>query len=155
MKLLGQPEYYRMSNLLAAVGRGQLEVLDERVEARREIFQRYFDTLSEIRGIEFMPEPKYSGSTRWLTTLTVDPSVTGVNRTQIIQALEKENIEARPVWKPMHMQLLYKDYEYISQNDEDISGKLFEEGLCLPSGSSLLEQDQDRILNIIMSLLEY
>ena len=112
---------YRMSNLLAAVGRGQLQVLDERVEARREIFKRYFDTLSEIEGIEFMLEAKYGLSTRWLTTLTVDPSVTGVKRTQIIQALEKENIEARPVWKPMHMQPLYKDYKYILQNDEDIS----------------------------------
>jgi pyridoxal phosphate-dependent aminotransferase EpsN len=129
--------------------------LDDFVTKRRRIFQRYFDALSKIDGINFMLEAPYGKGTRWLTTLTVDPSVTGVNRTQIIQALEKENIEARPVWKPMHMQPLFKDYEYISQNDEDISGKLFEEGLCLPSGSSLLEQDQDRILNIIMSLLEY
>ena len=146
---------YRMSNLLAAVGRGQLHILDERVEVRRKIFQRYFEALSGFDGIEFMPEVDYCHSTRWLTTLTIDPSITGVNRTQIIKVLERENVEARPVWKPMHMQPLYKGCDYIIAGEEDISGKLFEEGLCLPSGSSLLEQDQDRILNIIMSLLEY
>ena len=146
---------YRMSNVLAAVGCGQLQVLDERVKAKRGIFQRYFDALAGIDGIGFMSEAPYGKCTRWLTTLTVDSSITGVNRAQIIQALEKENIEARPVWKPMHMQPLYKDYKYILQNDEDVAGKLFEQGLCLPSGSSLSEQDQDRILDIILSLLEY
>ena len=144
---------YRMSNLLAAVGRGQLQVLDERVEARREIFKRYFDTLSEIKGIEFMPEAKYSGSTRWLTTLTVDQNVTGVNRTQIIQALEKENIEARPVWKPMHLQPLYKGCEYVTVEQEDVSKRLFENGLCLPSGSNLSPKDQGRIIDIIRNCM--
>ena len=146
---------YRMSNLLAAVGRGQLQVLDERVQSKRKIFQRYFDALVEIDGIDFMPEAPYGKCTRWLTTLTVDPSITSVNRIQIIEALEKENIEARPVWKPMHMQPFYKGCEYVTVSCEDISKRLFQNGLCLPSGSSLSELDQDRIINIILYLLKY
>jgi len=144
---------YRMSNLLAAVGRGQLQVLDERVKARREIFQRYFDTLSEIKGIEFMSEAPYGKTNRWLTTLTVDPQKTGITRNQIITALEKENIEARPVWKPMHLQPLYKDCDYITADEEDVSANLFKNGLCLPSGSNLSETDQDRIIDIIINFL--
>ena len=142
---------YRMSNLLAAVGRGQLQVLDGRVEARRSIFNRYFNALSAIEGIDFMPEATYGRSNRWLTTLTVDPEKTGVSRTRIIQALEKENIEARPVWKPMHMQPLYKDCEYITKDSQDISKGLFEQGLCLPSGSNLSISDQNRVIEIILS----
>jgi len=142
---------YRMSNLLAAVGRGQLQVLDERVQVRRRIFQHYFDALSGFEGIEFMPETDYCRSTRWLTTLTIDPSITGVNRTQIIKALERENIEARPVWKPMHLQPLYKGCEYVTVGEEDVSHRLFENGLCLPSGSNLSDNDQNRIIDIIQN----
>ena len=144
---------YRLSNLLAAVGRGQLQVLNDRVKARRRIFQRYFDALSNIDGFDFMPEAPNSKSNRWLTTLTIDPEKTGVNRTQIIEALEKENIESRPVWKPMHMQPLYKDCAYVTSGKEDISAKLFKNGLCLPSGSNLSETDQNRIIDIIFSVL--
>ena len=144
---------YRMSNLLAAVGRGQLLVLDDRVKARRSIFDRYFNALSAIEGIDFMPEETYSHSNRWLTTLTVDPKKTGINRTRIIQTLEKENIEARPVWKPMHMQPLYKDCEYITKDSQDISKGLFEQGLCLPSGSNLSISDQNRVIEIILSTI--
>ena len=145
---------YRMSNLLAAVGRGQLQVLDERVQTKRKIFQRYFDALSGIDGIEFMPEAPYGKTNRWLSTLTVDSQTTGVTRDQIITTLEKENIEARPVWKPMHLQPLYKGYEYITQNDEDVSGKLFEKGLCFPSGSSLTEEEQDRVIGIVLDTIK-
>ena len=144
---------YRMSNLLAAVGRGQLQVLDDRVKARRIIFQRYFDALSNIDGFDFMPEAPNSKSNRWLTTLTVDPNKTGVHRTQLINALEKENIEARPVWKPMHLQPLYKGCEYVTVGDEDVSKILFENGLCLPSGSNLSTVDQDRIIDIIITVI--
>ncbi len=151
---------YRMSNILAAIGRGQLQVLEERISARRAIFQRYYLALSDIEGIEFMPEADYAcpakgggRSTRWLTTLTIGPVKTGVNRTQIINALEKENIEARPVWKPMHLQPLYKDCDYITIDEEDVSGRLFENGLCLPSGSNLSETDQNRIIDIIFGIL--
>jgi len=145
---------YRMSNLLAAVGRGQLKVLDERVQARRVIFDRYFDALSNIEGIQFMPEAPYGKTNRWLTTLTVDPKKTSVTRTHIIDALEKENIEARPVWKPMHLQPLYKDCDYITAGGEDISGMLFENGLCLPSGSDLSIYDQNRIIDIISETIK-
>ncbi|NQU86498.1 MAG: DegT/DnrJ/EryC1/StrS family aminotransferase [Mariniphaga sp.] len=144
---------YRMSNLLAAVGRGQLQVLDQRVDARRAIFTRYYHALAQIEGIDFMPEADYGKSNRWLTTLTINPQITGIDRTQIIQALEKENIEARPVWKPMHLQPLYKDCEYITKDRRDISRELFVKGLCLPSGSSLGELDQDRVIDIILSNL--
>ncbi len=144
---------YRMSNLLAAVGRGQLLVLDKRVVARRKIFQRYFDALSQTAGFEFMPEAPYATSNRWLTTLTVDSKITGVNRTQIIDALEKENIEARPVWKPMHLQPLYKDCDYITVGEEDVSGRLFENGLCLPSGSNLSLEDQERVIDIVLNCM--
>jgi len=144
---------YRLSNLLAAIGRGQLKVLDDRVKARRRIFNRYFNALSEIEGIDFMPEASYGRSNRWLTTLTVDPKITGVNRTRIIQTLEKENIEARPVWKPMHLQPLYKDCDYITMDNRDISKGLFERGLCLPSGSNLSIGDQNLVIEIILSTI--
>jgi len=145
---------YRMSNLLAAVGRGQLQVLDNRVKTRRKIYQRYFDALSHIEGLDFMPEAPNSKSNRWLTTLTVYPQKTGINRTQIIEALEKENIESRPVWKPMHLQPLYKDCDYVAVNKEDVSSKLFKNGLCLPSGSNLNMDDQNRIIDIVLETLK-
>jgi len=144
---------YRMSNLLAAVGCGQLQVLDDRVRARRAIFNRYYQALSHIAGLTFMPEAPYGKSNRWLTTLTIDPQVTGVTRTQIISALEKENIESRPVWKPMHLQPYYRNCKYVHHNNTDASKQLFENGLCLPSGSNLSETDQCRVIDIILSAL--
>ena len=145
---------YRMSNLLAAVGRGQLQVIDGRVNSRRKIFQRYQEALGTLDGIEFMPEAPGCRSNRWLTTLTVDPKIAGVTRTDIIDALARENIESRPVWKPMHLQPLYQDYDYISKDGMDIAAKLFENGLCLPSGSNLSEIDQGRVIDIMLSVLE-
>ncbi|MBT4685610.1 MAG: aminotransferase class I/II-fold pyridoxal phosphate-dependent enzyme [Candidatus Marinimicrobia bacterium] len=145
---------YRLSNLLAAVGRGQLEVIDDRVSKRRSIFNQYKKALSHVDGFTFMQEADYGKSNRWLTTLTVNEKVVGISRTQIIDALEKENIEARPVWKPMHMQPLYKKCEYIKSDVQDVSAELFENGLCLPSGSSLSEGDQGRIIDIILSLMK-
>ena len=146
---------YRMSNILAAIGRGQLLVLDERVSAKRKVFQRYFDALSDIDGIEFMPEAIFGVSNRWLTVMTVDSEKTGVDRTQIIKILEEHNIESRPVWKPMHLQPLYKDYDYFTAEPGiSISDRLFEQGICLPSGSDLTEQEQDRIISIIVDCLK-
>ena len=144
---------YRMSNLLAAIGRGQLNVLDERVNIRREIYQRYFNALSPIEGIIFMAEEYHSRVNRWLTTLLIDHDKTGIKRNDIIKALEVENIESRPVWKPMHLQPFFKGYEYVKNNNEDISGRLFENGICQPSGSNLSETEQNRIIDIILSLL--
>ena len=100
-----------------------------------------------------MQEADYGKSNRWLTTLTVDEKECGISKTQIIDALEKENIEARPVWKPMHMQPFYKGYEYVMSGNDDVSKRLFEDGLCLPSGSNLSEGDQGRIIDIILSLI--
>ena len=100
-----------------------------------------------------MEEANYGTSNRWLTTLTVDEKQTGISKNHIINALEKENIESRPVWKPMHMQPLYRNCEYVKSDDEDISAELFEKGICLPSGSSLLKEDQLKIIDIILSLV--
>jgi len=155
---------YRMSNILAGIGRGQLEVLEERVAARRAIFERYRVALGDLEGFDFMPEADYGRSTRWLTTLTVNPDLCGVNRDQIIDALGKENIEARPVWKPMQLQPLYqgcKFYPHPEQvggtfcltSGESVSEQLFNLGLCLPSGSSLTEVDQQRVIEVIKALL--
>ena len=144
---------YRMSNLLAAVGRGQLEILNERVSKRKFIFNQYEKALSHLDGLKFMKEANYGESNRWLTALTVDEKVTGISKNQIIDFLEKENIESRPVWKPMHMQPLYKKCEYVKSGYRDVSAELFENGLCLPSGSSLSEEDQSRIIDIILSLV--
>jgi pyridoxal phosphate-dependent aminotransferase EpsN len=143
---------YRMSNLLAAVGRGQLQSLDKFVNKRRDIYNKYYNSLSTLDGIKFMQEAEYGKSNRWLTALTVNEKVAGISRSGIINALEKENIESRPVWKPMHLQPLYKGADYVSL-DGDISKNLFENGLCLPSGSSLSEVDQGRIIDLILSLI--
>jgi len=141
---------YRLSNVLAGIGRGQLEVLEERVRARRSVFQRYYEAFSRLEGVAFMPEAIFGCSTRWLTALTVDPEKSGVGRDQIIDALEKENIEARPLWKPMHLQPLFQGCAYYPHGEkESISDQLFQNGLCLPSGSNLLEEEQERVLTCL------
>lgn len=138
---------YRMSNVLAAIGRGQLRVLNERVKQRRSNFEFYKNQFSAINGFSFQPEMKGSFSNRWLTTLTINPSLTnGITREDVRLALEKENIESRPLWKPMHLQPVFKDApQYVNGT----SDKLFENGLCLPSGSNLSNIDKERIVNII------
>ena len=145
---------YRLSNLLAAIGRAQLSKLENFINKRIKIFDRYYNALSSIDGLSFMENADYGKSNRWLTTLTVDTEKTGVSRDEIIQRLEKNNIEARPVWKPMHLQPLYKDCHYISNNSKDISKKLFFDGLCLPSGSNLTQENQLRVIDIILSILK-
>lgn len=145
---------YRMSNVLAAIGRAQLEVIEDRVKTKRFIFKRYHDALSEIDGIEFMPEAQYGRSTQWLTVITVDPERCGVNRDELIDSLESVNIEARPVWKPMQMQPLFKDnsyYEYMS--GQSISERLFNIGLCLPSGTNMSGHEQLQAIEIITTRL--
>lgn len=146
---------YRMSNIVAGIGRGQLEVLDERVKARRDIFNTYEKALSHIPGVTFQPEPKNSKSNRWLTALTIDPEITGTSSLNLISALTKYNIESRPVWKPMHLQPLYKDATYYSHSENtSISDGLFKNGLCLPSGSSLSRDEQEIIISILLKELE-
>ena len=137
---------YRMSNLLAAVGRGQIRVLEDRVAARRRNFETYREALGDLPGVRFMPEAGYGRGTRWLTCLTIDPDLFGATREDVRLALEAEDIEARPVWKPMHLQPVFAGCRVV---DGKVSRELFEKGLCLPSGSSLERPDLGRIAALV------
>ncbi len=141
---------YRMSNICAAIGLGQMEVLDARVARRREIFERYKSDLSRP-GIAFMPEPEGLHSTRWLTALTIDPTETGVTREDIRLMLLEHQIESRPLWKPMHMQPLYKGALY---HGTSVDERLFANGLCLPSGSDMTDEQQDEVIERVTALLD-
>lgn len=140
---------YRLSNVLAGIGRGQLKVLRDRVAARRHNFEVYHQALGELPGIEFMPEASFGRATRWLTCLTVDPNLFGVDRETIRLALAKEQIESRPVWKPLHLQPVFAACESIGGT---VAEDLFERGLCLPSGSNLAPRDLDRVIQAIQKI---
>jgi len=140
---------YRLSNLLAAVGRGQLRVLPDRVAARRKNFDFYREHLGQIPGIELMPEAPHGTTNRWLTTLTIDPAAFGATREEVRLHLAEQKIEARPVWKPMHLQPVFKDFP---MRGGAVAEDLFERGLCLPSGSNLGEADLARVVEAIRSL---
>ena len=133
---------YRMSNILAAIGVGQMEVLEERVSRKREIFDTYRRYLRDIPEIEWMPEIPSSRGSRWLTTMVLKRS----DPMRLIEALERENIESRPLWKPMHMQPVFSDCRLYGS---DRSGDLFSRGVCLPSGTAMDDEDMDRILSIV------
>ncbi len=137
---------YRMSNILAAIGRGQLQVLDERVRSKRDIFDEYVKGLDDLPGISFMPEAPYGRSTRWLTCLTVDSEAFGATREDVRLALEAQNIESRPLWKPMHLQPVFQGCRVVGGK---VSEELFKKGLCLPSGSNLSRTDQERVIGIV------
>lgn len=141
---------YRLSNICAAIGLGQMEVLDARVARRREIFARYKAALSRP-GITFMPEPGGLHSTRWLTALTIDPTETGVTREDIRLMLLEHQIESRPLWKPMHMQPLYAGAPY---HGTGVDERLFANGLCLPSGSDMTDEQQDEVIERVTALLD-
>jgi len=138
---------YRMSNLLAAIGRGQLRVLWERVSRKRDIFNFYRHALGDLPGISFMPIAGYGEPNYWLTCILVDPARFGATREDIRLALEKENIESRPLWKPMHLQPVFKDCRV---RGGGVSGEIFDKGLCLPSGSAMTESDLERIAAIVL-----
>lgn len=140
---------YRMSNILAGVGRGQLRVLDERIASRRAVFERYREGLADVEGIHWMPEPDWSFSTRWLTTCTIDAAAFGMNAAGLREALQDEGIETRPVWKPMHLQPLLAGAEYFQHGNTSVSDDLFANGLCLPSGSNLTDREVDRVIDRI------
>jgi len=138
---------YRMSNILAGIGRAQLEVIEQRIKARRAIFQRYFEELGQIDGVCFMPELEDTVSNRWLTALTIDQEKLNVNPVDIIKYLDKENIEARRVWKPLHLQPLFEGIKYYPHHENySVSEALFENGICLPSGSNMTPDQQDRVI---------
>ena len=139
---------YRLSNLLAALGLAQLQRLDTLVERRRQNRSYYIQTLGTLPGVEFMPEAPHCRSTFWLTSLLVDPAALGVSREQICTHLLGQNIEARPVWKPMHLQPLYRHAEMIGG---EVSADLFNRGMCLPSGSGLDQASLGRVVEAFMS----
>ena len=157
---------YRMSNILAAIGRGQLMVLDQRVRRKREIFDYYDRALSDLPGIEFMPEAAYGKASRWLTVISITPEEFGADRETVRLALETENIESRPVWKPMHMQPVFDTGIPAIESRKPSTGKprqkcravggqvaedLFHRGLCLPSGTAMTNSDLSRIIDTIRS----
>ncbi len=132
---------YRLSNLLAAVGRGQLAVLDDRVAKRRANFAFYRRALEDCPGVDFMPEASFGRATRWLTCLVIDPAVYDITPTEICAAMAAQHIEARPMWKPMHQQPVFAGCRAVGGQ---IADEIFRRGLCLPSGSSLSENDLQR-----------
>lgn len=146
---------YRMSNIVAAIGRGQLRVLDERVKAKHRIFEFYRNALKDIPGIAFMPQAPYGRSNRWLTVILINPELFRADRETVRLALDAENIESRPVWKPMHMQPVFgsgkseKIYPARAVGG-DVAEDLFERGLCLPSGTAMTDEDMERIVSIIL-----
>ncbi|HPK40618.1 MAG TPA: aminotransferase class I/II-fold pyridoxal phosphate-dependent enzyme [Candidatus Cloacimonadota bacterium] len=137
---------YRMSNVLAGIGRGQLKVLDKRIEKKTQIFNYYKKHLAELPGIAFMPENEWNVPNYWLSCITLDNG--GVlTPMDIILALEKENIEARPIWKPMHMQPFFKNCDYVGKN---VAEKIFEIGVCLPSDTKMTEEEMQRVVETII-----
>lgn len=142
---------YRMSNLCAGVGRGQMQVLVKRIEKRRAIYSEYQKLLSGKAGVSFANEPAGYFSNRWLSTILINPDKAGASREDLRLALEKENIESRPLWKPMHMQPVFDGCPYYG---EGVSDDLFSKGLCLPSGSNLSDGDMQRIFEVINAVLK-
>lgn len=147
---------YRMSNIVAGIGRGQLRVLEDRIAKKKEIFETYKEAFKEIEDIEMMPVCEYGEPNYWLTTITLSEN-SKVKPLDIILALEKENIESRPIWKPMHIQPYYKEYDFYSHNDEDevsVSEDIFNRGMCLPSDTKMSDHDMDRVIKIIKNLFQ-
>lgn len=137
---------YRLSNICAGIGRGQLAVLQDRVAARCRNFAAYKSALRDLPGVNFMPEPDYGRSTHWLSCLTFEPEVAGIDRERIRLHLAEQNIETRPLWKPMHLQPIFSSSECFNSG---VSEELFQKGLCLPSGSNLTEEDLHRVIDNI------
>ncbi|WP_312342390.1 aminotransferase class I/II-fold pyridoxal phosphate-dependent enzyme [Chryseobacterium binzhouense] len=138
---------YRMSNIVAGIGRGQMEVLNDRVEARRKMHDFYVEIFNDIHGVEVFSEPTADYfSNHWLSAIVVNPEITGKNREDLRLAFLEDNIESRPLWKPMHLQPVFADAPYYGT---DISENLFNDGLCLPSGSNLTDEDRERIRTMI------
>lgn len=143
---------YRMSNVVAGIGRGQLKVLKERVEKKRYIYDFYKKAFSDISCIQMMPMMENTYSNCWLSCLQLDKTKTNVTPEQIMDALEKDNIESRPIWKPMHLQPVFAQYDYIDHNN--CAERLFNNGICLPSDTKMTDEDLNRITSIIKNMLE-
>ncbi|MEC1526139.1 aminotransferase class I/II-fold pyridoxal phosphate-dependent enzyme [Neobacillus niacini] len=145
---------YRMSNILAGIGIAQLAVIEDRVKQKQAVFQRYVQELNNIKEFVFMPEYQGTGHNRWLTTLFIDSNQLSFTPFELVQELEKENIEARLVWKPMHLQPLLNKFKYYQHSNQiSVSSYLFERGLCLPSGTNMTEEEQSRVIEAILSFV--
>lgn len=139
---------YRMSNIVAGVGRGQLKVLDQRVLKKQHIYKYYKDNLKSINDIEFMPINDWNSANCWLTSIILKGKIRPID---VIEALEKEDIESRPIWKPMHIQPFFEKYDYVGEN---VAEEIFKNGLCLPSDTKIKDEQLDRIINVIKGLWE-
>lgn len=143
---------YRMSNICAGIGRGQLKVLDKRIEKKTNIYERYKKSFEGISEIEMQPYMANSKPNHWLSAIILDKT-SKIKPINIIEALENENIESRPIWKPMHMQPFFKDYDFITlEKEKSIAQDIFERGVCLPSDTKMTNDDLKRVINIITSL---
>jgi pyridoxal phosphate-dependent aminotransferase EpsN len=142
---------YRLSNIAASIGLGQLGRLSGKVTRRRGHFKAYAEALKDLPGVVMQPEAPWGQSTRWLTCLTIDPKIAGVTREQVRLALEAENIEARPVWKPMHLQPAFAGAE---MHGGKVSERLFDQGLCLPSGAGLSSEERHRVIACVKSVFK-
>lgn len=145
---------YRMSNICAGIGRGQMFVLDEHVTRRRAIHDLYVKLLAGVKGVKVMCQPEGEGfnSNYWLTCITVEPEEAGFTREDVRLALDEENIESRPLWKPMHLQPVFKDAPYYGNGTSE---RLFEIGLCLPSGPTLTDEDVERVTKVVKQLSDF
>lgn len=139
---------YRMSNIVAGIGRGQLKALNERIARKKEIFETYKQAFSALPQIRMMPITADGNPNYWLTVITLEQGVK-VEPKQVIEILEENNIESRPVWKPMHLQPVFKEYAYYQHDAQDVSADIFERGICLPSGTAMTSEEQQRIIEIV------
>lgn len=146
---------YRMSNICAGIGRGQLKVLDKRIEKKTEIYNKYKNELEKVKEIKMQPIPKNTMPNHWLSVMTIDKD-SKVKPLNIMETLEKENIDSRPVWKPMHLQPVFKEYDFITAKNDgtSVSEDLFNRGVCLPSDTKMTEEEQERVIDIIKKCFE-
>lgn len=146
---------YRMSNICAGIGRGQLKVLDKRIEKKTEIYNKYKNELEKVKEIKMQPIPKNTKPNHWLSVMTIDKD-SKVKPLNIMDTLEKENIDSRPVWKPMHLQPVFKEYDFITAKNggTSVSEDLFNRGVCLPSDTKMTEEEQERVIDIIKKCFE-
>ena len=139
---------YRMSNIVAGIGRGQLKVLDKRISEKTEIYNTYKEAFKDIKEIKMQPIPENTKPNHWLSVMEIEENAK-VKPLDIMEALEKENIESRPVWKPMHMQPVFEEYDYIQVEEKSVSEDLFNRGICLPSDTKMTKEEQEKIIKII------
>lgn len=144
---------YRMSNIVAGIGRGQLKVLDKRIEQKTNIYNTYKEGFKDIKEIEMQPIPENTKPNHWLSIITLKEN-SKVKPLDIMEALDKENIESRPVWKPMHMQPIFKGNDFFKISDKPVSEDLFERGVCLPSDTKMTKEEQEKVINVIKNLFE-